>query len=365
MSNAPQAKLRIGSEAFFATLARVARASGSDHFYDELVAFLAAVLGSERWLVMRYALYAAPEFVVNRAMTPAAIKSYLEGLYRLDPLLRLWRERRDGTVVSLSQLRREEPEDRYFDDIFRTALIYDELAVMLPAPGRICVALCCDRAKGCFGERDLKAAQTLFPLLDGLHWTHLDRVFSEALQGTGGTLFQDIHQAFSILDRDRNPVLKSDSWQRLESESLDLHQAVAGLSPGSGMVSFGQGRVLHWEELGSGFAIAPQGKICVVEERSPGYLGADFNKALESFERRFNLTPREREIVELIARGFPNAAIAKELGISAGTVRNHRYRLYFKLDITTERELFSLFLQDLFASEGLPAAREGTFGAAR
>lgn len=59
------------------------------------------------------------------------------------------------------------------------------------------------------------------------------------------------------------------------------------------------------------------------------------------------LTPRERQIVELVLVGCDNSFIARNLGVSVGTVRNHRKRLYVKLDITAERELFSLFLGHL------------------
>ena len=48
-------------------------------------------------------------------------------------------------------------------------------------------------------------------------------------------------------------------------------------------------------------------------------------------------------------RGYPNSAIATTLGLSAGTVKNHRSRLYTRLDITTEREIFSLFLNDILS----------------
>ena len=42
----------------------------------------------------------------------------------------------------------------------------------------------------------------------------------------------------------------------------------------------------------------------------------------------------------LTLEGHPIAGIAKRLGVSRGTIKNHRLRLYQKLDITTERELF-------------------------
>lgn len=56
------------------------------------------------------------------------------------------------------------------------------------------------------------------------------------------------------------------------------------------------------------------------------------------------LTPREREIVRLALNGFDNAAIARRLGIGDQVVRNRKRGVYDKLDITSERELFRLFL---------------------
>lgn len=57
------------------------------------------------------------------------------------------------------------------------------------------------------------------------------------------------------------------------------------------------------------------------------------------------LSVRERELVQLVLAGHPSATIAQRLGITAGTVKNHRHRIYEKLDITTERELFLQFFQ--------------------
>ena len=54
---------------------------------------------------------------------------------------------------------------------------------------------------------------------------------------------------------------------------------------------------------------------------------------------------RERELVQLILAGHPTATIAERLGIAVGTVKNHRRRIYEKLDITTERELFLQFFE--------------------
>ncbi|MCB1379266.1 MAG: helix-turn-helix transcriptional regulator [Alphaproteobacteria bacterium] len=59
-----------------------------------------------------------------------------------------------------------------------------------------------------------------------------------------------------------------------------------------------------------------------------------------------DLSCRERDVVHLILSGHPTASIAARLGIAPGTVKNHRRRIYEKLDITTERELFLQFIGD-------------------
>ena len=45
------------------------------------------------------------------------------------------------------------------------------------------------------------------------------------------------------------------------------------------------------------------------------------------------LTPRERDVLERVAAGLTNKAIAAELGISRRTVEAHRESLMRKLDI--------------------------------
>jgi DNA-binding CsgD family transcriptional regulator len=57
------------------------------------------------------------------------------------------------------------------------------------------------------------------------------------------------------------------------------------------------------------------------------------------------LSAREKELAQLILSGHPNQTIAERLGITVGTVKNHRQRIYEKLDITTEREMFLQFFQ--------------------
>ncbi len=51
------------------------------------------------------------------------------------------------------------------------------------------------------------------------------------------------------------------------------------------------------------------------------------------------LTPREREIAELVAAGKRNSEIAEELVLSERTVANHLRHIYEKLDVRNRAEL--------------------------
>lgn len=59
-----------------------------------------------------------------------------------------------------------------------------------------------------------------------------------------------------------------------------------------------------------------------------------------SIDRIFepNLTPREEEVLRLMARGLSNEQIASELGIAEGTVKNHVSNLYAKLGVNSRAQ---------------------------
>lgn len=57
------------------------------------------------------------------------------------------------------------------------------------------------------------------------------------------------------------------------------------------------------------------------------------------------LTPREREVLTLIAKGFTNSEIADKLTISVNTVKTHRSSIYDKLDIHDRASLVAYALR--------------------
>ena len=59
------------------------------------------------------------------------------------------------------------------------------------------------------------------------------------------------------------------------------------------------------------------------------------------------LTKRERQISQLLLRGHSLKSVAKELKIAPGTVMVHKRNLFAKLEISSQYELFSMFIDDL------------------
>lgn len=69
------------------------------------------------------------------------------------------------------------------------------------------------------------------------------------------------------------------------------------------------------------------------------------------------LTPRESEVIAMVLRGYSTAAIGANLVISDETVKVHRKNAYRKLSISSQAQLFSLFLKAL--DESSTPGREG------
>lgn len=65
--------------------------------------------------------------------------------------------------------------------------------------------------------------------------------------------------------------------------------------------------------------------------------------AMERFFNKKGISPREREIILLVLKGKNNKQIEDELFISLGTVKNHVYNIFRKLDINSRVQLINLF----------------------
>ncbi len=65
----------------------------------------------------------------------------------------------------------------------------------------------------------------------------------------------------------------------------------------------------------------------------------------ELHKRLDELTQRERDVMELVAKGIPNKLIADQLEISVRTVEVHRARVFDKMDVKSAVELANVLRQ--------------------
>jgi two-component system, LuxR family, response regulator FixJ len=72
-------------------------------------------------------------------------------------------------------------------------------------------------------------------------------------------------------------------------------------------------------------------------------------------DRIASLTPREREVLELIVRGLASKVMAHEMGVSKRTVELHRSRVMGKMGANSVAQLVRMFLD--FQREGAHPAR--------
>jgi DNA-binding CsgD family transcriptional regulator len=71
---------------------------------------------------------------------------------------------------------------------------------------------------------------------------------------------------------------------------------------------------------------------------------------LKTFASLYQLTPRQLEVLALLARGYNQKQISAELFISAGTTRTHVYYIYKRTSVHSQQELINLIKNKVIRS---------------
>jgi two-component system invasion response regulator UvrY len=69
-------------------------------------------------------------------------------------------------------------------------------------------------------------------------------------------------------------------------------------------------------------------------------------QAPDTLNNMNKLSPREKEVALYIANGISTNGIAKKLGIKSNTVSTFRKKIFVKLNINSNVEIFKLFLNN-------------------
>ncbi len=70
-----------------------------------------------------------------------------------------------------------------------------------------------------------------------------------------------------------------------------------------------------------------------------------FPRSVAVLSRRIVVTPRQAEILSLVARGLGDKAIADSLGVAPRTIRTHLERLFHEYGFSTRSEAVAAWLR--------------------
>jgi len=137
------------------------------------------------------------------------------------------------------------------------------------------------------------------PYCNGVEGVRLVKEFDVNIRVLMHTVFDDDDKLFACLSNGADGyLLKKDSSLRLIQAVWDVYEGGSPMSPGIAR------RVLQ-----------------------------TFHRPLRVPETDYHITPREKQILELLTRGFTYRMIAIEYGISIETVRRHLKNIYQKLHV--------------------------------
>ncbi|CAO0826604.1 DNA-binding response regulator OS=Streptomyces microflavus OX=1919 GN=Smic_48380 PE=4 SV=1 [Streptomyces microflavus] len=105
------------------------------------------------------------------------------------------------------------------------------------------------------------------------------------------------------------------------------HRAAGGQQPGRGVLA--QGRVADVREFVDAVVRVAQGGTALDPEVVAQLLGRSRKQDVVA-----GLTPREREVLGLMAEGRTNSAIARQLVVSDGAVEKHVSNIFLKLGLS-------------------------------
>jgi DNA-binding NarL/FixJ family response regulator len=89
------------------------------------------------------------------------------------------------------------------------------------------------------------------------------------------------------------------------------------------------------ENFGSGSSGYKQPDVILLNQKQWSYV-----------QNRYNLTPRERQVAELVCKGLRNGSIAKFLRIKPGTVKTHTRNIYRKVHVKSKIAMLLRFITD-------------------
>lgn len=325
-------------------------------FYRCLTGFAKSELAVDVEWVVRYSPFTAPVLLhcAKRPEVPTSVdldmvnKLYDGGFYKLDPWLRYWTSFRTPGLVTAENLPNHLAKDDFYSALKPFLGDKDVIAMFMPAYGGNSITIFLEREER-FSHEEGDRLREIYPLIQSLHKVHIQALMTQAWLGAPAakeSLLQ-LPTAVQIFDATGRNVYESEEWRAARRQFPGFSKAVemcrAAGDRRSIKMEFG---TFHVDRMDFPDLWGRDLKVITFEHSRGVKASLDIEKAINEFEP-VDWTPREREMVRLILWGNSNEKISEELDIGIGTIRNHRKRIYDKLYISAERELFALFMNSL------------------
>ena len=247
-----------------------------------------------------------------------------------DPLARHFRQGGFGAVKISDRLsRRELHRTALYNLMLKPYGLEDSLILRLGIPPRgVLRVFGFDRGGRGFTARDRTVLELLHPHLVRLRYAGENR--------------RRLQEALALHESTRAPVVLLEAADRIAFATTAACELIERY--------FGENGVALPDLIGSWLRERRRGttgeplhvdvgdRVLVVELVDGAVL-------LEERQWRPRLTPREREILGLVAEGSTNAEVAERLWVSPGTVRKHLDNVYAKLGVHTRTAAVTHFLR--------------------
>jgi DNA-binding CsgD family transcriptional regulator len=329
---------RFGS--FCDGLASAANRIGGPGFHRGLLDAWRDLGAAESGQVMFFDRADMPRYLDWFETSSEVCRLYESKFGRWCPFYQSWRNDPQPGVHAIEELSHDDTDyGDYFSVFYPKTGMVDEIGALLPVTRETAVGVFVERSVR-FDPAEVETLRSTWrPFLE-LHRAHMTLLAERAMRRQQTV---DPETPVAILDRAGREVSANETWRRKLASNRRWSPAIrAALADGHSHASLDRDVMLGIARLPARFPLAPSGALCTLSRTDT----TEYSDVLANFLTG-RITPRERDIVALILEGYPVIAIAHRLGLSENTIKSHRKRLYAKLDITTERELFVMYVDHL------------------
>lgn len=336
-AEAPREPIRLGQAEWFRRVGGVASSIGTDRFHQLLVELYGSTIPHSASWIIRYSRAAPPDVIYTWNVPRDVVDFYVANCSALDPFSAHWKRYEEPGVRTLAGFSAKDAgvDHQPYSRLFKAAAkISDELGIFFSTVGHSSLGMFLEREKGRFTEAEIERARRVFPVLDGFHKTHLGRIFDRLRYAGDANESPLVSRPTLVQDRVGLEIFATASWREAVAADPSIAEAVAGAREETTIRL--ETATLKIERFDEYFPLAPSGRMFVLAP--PSDAAPEDRPSVD-----IGLTTREREIFDLMMAGAASGSIAQALGISKGTVKNNRLRIYRKAGVASDRALVQKF----------------------